>query len=74
MPRIRLILEDDNGLPLTEAAQQVYALENDCDTLNQIEAAVETFKNTALPQVEQTLLTQAQQRFANAKKKAGADA
>ena len=74
MPRIRLILEDDNGLPLTEETQQVYALENHCDTLNQIEAAVETFKNTALPQVEQTLLTQAQQRFAQAKKKAGPDA
>ena len=74
MPRIRLILEDDNGQPLAENAEQVYALENDCDTLNQIEAAVETFKNTALPTVEQTLLTQAQQRFADAKKKAVPDA
>jgi hypothetical protein len=63
MPRIRLILEDDQGVPLSENAEQIYALESDCDTLRQIEMAVEQFKNAALPQVEQTLLEQAQQRF-----------
>lgn len=69
MPRIRLILEDDQGVALTEDAQQIYVLENDCDTLRQIERAVETFKNAALPRVEQTLLEQAQQRFTDAAKK-----
>ena len=48
MPRIRLILEDDNGNPLPEATEQIYQLDGNCDTLNQIEAAVETFKNQAL--------------------------
>jgi hypothetical protein len=43
MPRVRIVLEDDNGHPLPET-EQVYTLENPCDTLNQIEAAVETFK------------------------------
>jgi hypothetical protein len=71
MPRIRLILEDNHGIPLPENAEQVYLLDGDCDTLNQIEAAVEKFKNHALPQVEQTLLTKAQQRFVSEGEKAG---
>jgi hypothetical protein len=65
MPRVRLILEDDHG----RATEQSYPLEGQCDTLNQIEAAVETFKNQALPHLEQTLLDQAQQRFATQEKK-----
>jgi hypothetical protein len=69
MPRIRLILEDDNGQALPDTTEQVYSLEGTCDTLNQIEQAVETFKNTALPQMEQTLLAQAQQRFVAEQKK-----
>ena len=69
MPRIRLILEDDNGNPLPDTDARVYALEGDCDTLNQIEEAVEKFKNTALPQVEHTLLEAAQQRFTTQEKK-----
>ena len=74
MPRIRLILEDDNGMPLPDTTEQVYVLPGSCDTLNHIEAAVETFKNTALPHVEQTLLTQAQQRFVQEEKKTVFDA
>jgi len=70
MPRIRLVIEDDNGNLLPENAQQVYLLEGDCDTLNQIEDAVEKFKNQALPQLEQTLLTNSQQRFVSAGEKA----
>ena len=68
MPRVRLVLEDDNGnsVPNTE---QVYVLEGDCDTINQIETAVETFKKSALPSLEQALLTQAQERFVTAIKK-----
>jgi len=69
MSRIRLILEDDNGNPLPTNAQQIYALDSQCDTLNQIEAAVEKFKNAALPQLEQTLLAQAQHRFLGEEKK-----
>ena len=74
MPRIRLILEDDNGNPLPDNAERVYSLEGDCNTLNQIEEAVEKFKNNALPQVEQTLLEQAQQRFTAQEKKTLPDA
>lgn len=71
MPRVRLILEDDNGHPLLPS-EQVYPLENDCDTLNQIEAAVETFRKQALPHLEQSLLTQAQERSVSAEKKTAA--
>ena len=56
MPRIRLVVEDDQGQPLVPASEQVYVLEGDCDTLDDIDDAVEKFKNTALPQVEKLLL------------------
>ena len=74
MPRIRLILEDDNGTVLPETTEQVYVLPGSCDTLNSIEAAVETFKKAALPHIEQTLLTQAQQQFVVEEKKTVRDA
>lgn len=68
MPRVRIVVEDDNGNPLPET-EQVYSLENTCETLNQIEAAVETFRKQALPTLEQWLLTQAQERFVTQEKK-----
>jgi hypothetical protein len=48
MPRVRLILEDDHGNPIPDI-EQIYVLGGDCDMVNQIEAAVETFKRSALP-------------------------
>ncbi len=68
MPRVRLVLEDDNGNPLADT-EQVYILEGDCDTLNHIEGAVETFKKRALPPLEKALLTQAQERYITQEKK-----
>jgi hypothetical protein len=68
MPRVRLVLEDDNGNPVPNT-EQVYLLEGGCDTINQIETAVETFKKRALPPLEQALLTQAQERFVTEEKK-----
>ena len=68
MPRVRLVLEDDNGNPIADT-EQVYVLQGDCDTINQIEAAVETFKKNALPPLEQALLNQAQERFVSTRKK-----
>lgn len=64
MPHIRLILEDDEGNPIESAARQkTYRLEGDLDTLDGIERAAETFKEGALPEVERSLLTEAQERF-----------
>jgi hypothetical protein len=68
MPRVRLVLEDDNGNPIADT-EQVYVLEGDCETINQIERAVETFKQSALPPLEQSLLTQAQERAVTTLKK-----
>lgn len=68
MPRVRLVLEDDNGNPVPDT-EQVYVLEGGCDTLNQIEAAVATFKKCALPPLEQALLHQAQARYLTQEKK-----
>ncbi len=62
MPRIRIVLEDDEGNPLPDA-RRTYPLEGDLDTLDGIERAVETFKERALPEVERSLLAQAQERF-----------
>ncbi len=62
MPRIRLILEDNEGNPLPDA-RRTYRLEGDLETIDGIERAVEDFKKRALPEMERSLLTEAQQRF-----------
>lgn len=64
MPRIRLILEDDQGNPIPQAEQRTYELQGDCENLDEIERAVEGFKRRALPEVEHSLLARAQERFA----------
>ncbi len=69
MPRIRVILEDDEGNPIP-AARQTYRLEGGCETLDEIERAVESFKQQALPEVERSLLGEAQKRFVARGKKA----
>jgi hypothetical protein len=61
MPRIRITLEDDEGNPIEP--RKTYRLEGDCDTLDGIERAVEAFKERVLPEVERSLLTEAQRRF-----------
>jgi hypothetical protein len=65
MPQIRLTLTDDHGKNI----ERVFYLDSDLDTLEQIEQAVERFKQAALPDVEKALLTQAQQRFVTQEKK-----
>jgi hypothetical protein len=55
MRKIRLILEDDDAL----ISDKSFLLPDNLDTLDQIDEAVEVFKNEALPQIEQELLAQA---------------
>ena len=64
MPRIRLILEDDNGTQ----TEQTFTLSGDLDTLDGIDEAVEQFRLDALPDLEKTLLQQAQERTLKEKK------
>jgi hypothetical protein len=65
MPKIRLILEDDDG----NQTEKTFPLQGDLDHLDGIDEAVEEFKNQALPQVEQELLAQAGQRAIEQEKK-----
>lgn len=65
MATIRLIVEDDSG----KQTQQVFALSGDLDTLDGIESAVEAFRLQVLPQVEKTLLEDAQTRQVTREKK-----
>ena len=65
MTGITLILRDDNG----NQTQKTFALTGGLDTLDEIDEAVEQFKNQALPQIEQELLTQAHDRAVVQEKK-----
>jgi hypothetical protein len=58
MRKIRLIIEEE-GAAISDKS---FPLPEDLGTLDQIDEAVEGFKNEALPQIEQELLTQAQAR------------
>ena len=65
MPKIRLIVEDDEG----NRTEKSFDLIGDLDHLDGIDEAVEQFKNQALPQIERQLLTRAQERAAVQEKK-----
>ena len=65
MPKIRLIVEDDQG----NQNEKSFVLVGDLDSLDGIDEAVEQFKNQALPQIEQDLLARAQERAVHAEKK-----
>ena len=65
MPEITLILKDDDGNQIEKA----FTLAGDLDSLDGIDEAVEQFKNQALPQIEQELLTGLQERALQKEKK-----
>jgi hypothetical protein len=65
MPKIRVIVEDDHG----QQTEQTFVLEGNLDTLDAIDEAIEQFKNTTLPKIEQELLEQSQERIAAQEKK-----
>lgn len=65
MPKIHLILEDEDG----NQTRKTFALQGDLGHLDGIDEAVEQFKNQALPQVEQELLAQAGERAMEQEKK-----
>ena len=65
MPEITLILKEDDGNQIEKG----FALVGDLDSLDGIDEAVEQFKNRALPQIEQELLSCAQERAVQEEKK-----
>jgi len=71
MPQIELTVRRDDG----RCETHTFALTGDLTDLDAIDEAVERFKNAALPQVEQVLMTQAQEHaVAQAKKNAPCEA
>jgi hypothetical protein len=63
MARIRITLEDDNGREINSDKERLYDLSLETKRLVDIEAAVEAFKQAALPELTAELLTLAQHQF-----------
>jgi hypothetical protein len=63
MARIRITLEDDDGREIKGDKERLYDLSLETKRLVDIEAAVETLKQAALPELTAELLTLAQQQF-----------
>ena len=63
MARIRITLEDDDGREINSDKERFYDLSLETKRLVDIEAAVEAFKQAALPELTAELLTLAQQQF-----------
>ena len=63
MAHIRITLEDDDGREISGDKERLYDLSGGTTRLVDIEAAVEAFKQAALPDLTAELLMLAQQRF-----------
>jgi hypothetical protein len=68
MPKVRLILEEDEGV----TTQQIYDLPEDLASLDEIDEAIEQFRLQALPVLEKQLLHKVQQTAVQQEKKTGA--
>ena len=69
MAKIKITIEDDFGNIIGETEQREYHLDLGKSRLDEIEAAVDRFKNRALPDIEEELLQAAQKRFVAGEKK-----
>lgn len=69
MIRIKVVIEDEQGNILRQSEAQT--LELGQQTLDEIEGAVESWRQQALPEIEAELLHQAQQEFTQDKKTQG---
>jgi hypothetical protein len=67
MRTIRMMLVDESG-NVVSGSERDYALGSACNTIDEIEGAVETVAREALPQLEQQLLIEAETQWAAAKK------
>jgi hypothetical protein len=69
MPTIELVLRDENGQMMGQQSVKKYPLDWKSQSFHDIEGAVETFKQVALPDIEASLLEAAQNAFIRDKKK-----
>ena len=65
MPQIVLTIRNDDGT----TTERTFDLPGDLDSLDAIDEAVEQFKNAALPEVEQHLVSAAQDKAVAQEKK-----
>ena len=63
MATIEMIIRDDHGNIIEGRARKEYKLELGKQSFNAIEAAVDSFKNIALPDLKADLLKEAQDNF-----------
>ena len=63
MVRIRITLEDDDGRAINSDKERLYDLSGGAKRFVDIEAAVESLKQAALPELTAELLTLAQHQF-----------
>jgi hypothetical protein len=69
MATIEVIIRDDEGNIVSKNGPKKYRLNLSKSTLAEIEGAVDSFKNKALPEIEEELLSAAQARFVEEQKK-----
>ncbi|MBD2778741.1 hypothetical protein [Iningainema tapete] len=69
MASIELIIRDDNGNILQSTTTMTHTLNLGSETLDEIEGAVENWKQIVLPDIERKLLEAAQAQFTESKKK-----
>ena len=70
MATIEIIIRDDKGRVLGTKYYDDQEFDIGSGSFHEIEGAVETFKQKALPEIEHTLLEHQQTRFSRALKKA----
>ena len=63
MVRIRITLEDDDGRAINSDKERLYDVSGGAQRFVDIEMAVESFKQAALPELTAELLTLAQHQF-----------
>jgi len=71
MARIKITIEDDFGNRIGKEEFKEYYLNIGNGTLDEIEGAVEEFKNRALSEIEKQLLKQEQSKYIAEEKKEG---
>lgn len=70
MRTIRMMLVDEAG-NVVSGTERDYRLESSCNTIDEIEGAVERAAREALPELERVLLAEAQTQWAEEEAKKG---
>ncbi len=69
MATVEIIIRDDDGSIINSSERRKYQLNLRNNSFNDIERAVESFKNRALPNITADLLNEVQTNFVKKKKR-----